>query len=161
VGQSSQPITPVEELADVAALADQFDFTGGPADVWEDEAVLLYLRTGELHPGLTSVERKRVKRRARAFQAVDDKLYRIMPDGTTKLVPKPEERSALIQATHDQCGHFGVRRTTALLLTAHWWKGLAAGVQEVVARCAICDRIKATFNHVSASLQPLSIGGMF
>jgi hypothetical protein len=161
IDQPLQPITPVDELADVAALADRFDSTGGPAEVWDDLVMLQYLRSGEMQPGLDSVDRKRAKRRARGFRLVEDKLYRVMPDGSSKLVPNPSERTALIQATHEQCGHFGVRRTTALLLTAHWWKGLAAGVQELVSRCVVCDRIKATFNHVSASLQPLSIGGMF
>ncbi|WIA36685.1 hypothetical protein OEZ86_007967 [Tetradesmus obliquus] len=51
-----------------------------------------------------------------------------MPDGTLREVPPPATRLGLIKQCHDRTGHFGIRRTTAMLLHTWWWHGLQADV---------------------------------
>jgi hypothetical protein len=58
-----------------------------------------------------------------------------MPDGSYRIVPKPADRLALVQQQHEQCGHFGVCRTTTLLHGKYWWHGLLADVSNVINRC--------------------------
>jgi len=49
-------------------------------------------------------------------------IWRQEPHGRTRVVP-PEERTTLIQHTHDQHGHFGERGTYAQLRNQYWWPG--------------------------------------
>ena len=76
-------------------------------------------------------------------------------------MPPPEERAAIIQQLHNRCGHFGVRRTAALVLNSFWWHGLQADVAHLVSGCKECSRIRATFGNAEpADLQPLPIKGL-
>jgi hypothetical protein len=70
---------------------------------------------------------------------------RRLPDGVLKQVPPPEERTELIGAYHNTCGHFGSRRTAALVLNSYWWHGLQDDVAHLVSGCKKCSRIKASF----------------
>jgi hypothetical protein len=83
-----------------------------------------------------------------------------MPNGTRREVPPPSDRLALIKQCHNRTGHFGVRRTTAMLLNTWWWHGLQADVAAVVSACKECSRVDATFNAKPAELQPLPIKGL-
>jgi hypothetical protein len=49
-----------------------------------------------------------------------------------RIVPKPADRLALVQQQYEQLGHFGVRRTAALLLGKYWWHGLLSEVSNVI-----------------------------
>jgi hypothetical protein len=69
-----------------------------------------------------------------------------MTDGSTRIVPPPQQRHQLIQQQHEQCGHFGVRRTTALLATKYWWHGMLADTAALVRRCEYCSRVNASFS---------------
>jgi hypothetical protein len=87
-----------------------------------------YLKEHRYPEGIGDVQRARVRKRAAHYMlAVDGRLLRKMPDGSLREVPRPENRSELISKYHDM-GHYGVRRTAALVLTAYWWHGLLAEV---------------------------------
>jgi hypothetical protein len=58
-------------------------------------------------------------------------------------------------------GHYGVRRTAALVLTAYWWHGMLAEVAAFVSKCKLCSRVRSSFNAVHPTLHPLPICGMF
>eukprot|EP00775_Hariotina_reticulata_P015075 gene15075-biopygen1060 len=62
-----------------------------------------------------------------------------MPDGTEKAVPPPASRQRLIQQQHEKCGHYGARRTAAMLLT---------------------NRIQASFTAKPEQLQSIPISGL-
>lgn len=130
--------------------------TTNSTDIWEDTAAMHLLRTGSYLDGTSAAETSRIHKRLRNYSWKDGKVIRTMPDGTTKLVPAPQERLPLIKQLHDRCGHFGIRRTAALVLNAYWWHGLNADVSSVVGACKECDRIKASFGQAEPpALQPL------
>ena len=84
-------------------------------------------------------------------------LLRVWLNGTKKVVPAPMERVKLIKDTYEDLRHFGVRRTYSLLQLHYWWHGMQTQVQALVARCMVCDRIRASSNAPVPQLQPLLI----
>jgi len=83
-----------------------------------------------------------------------------MPDGSYRIVPQPSARHGLIQQQHVQSGHFGIRRTTALLAPKYWWHGMQADVTHVLNRCEHCSRVRASFSAKQDDLQPIPISSM-
>ena len=149
--------------ADVAATAADASAApyGQSRDIWEDSTTLHLLQHSAYPPGVTAAVRTRASKRLRYYTWRGGKLYFLMPDGATRLVPRPEERRALIRDAHARTGHFGTRRTYALLLTAHWWNGMARDVRDELQRCDLCARARASFNSPTPHLQPLPICGLF
>jgi hypothetical protein len=76
-------------------------------DIWLDAAVMGYLQRREFPAGIHTAEQRRVERRARRSNMTGGALYQHMPDTTTRRVPLPAERKALVELTHQRCGHFG------------------------------------------------------
>lgn len=135
---------------------------GGDTDIWHDAPALQMLQEGTLPAETTAAERSRIHKRLRYYQWRDGKLLRVMPDNSTKQVPPPKERLALIKQLHEQCGHFGGRRTAALVLHSYWWHGLQADVAAVVRSCKECSRVHAAFGTAQpATLHSLPVRGMF
>jgi hypothetical protein len=88
-------------------------------------------------------------------------LYRQMPDASTRRVPPPAERKALVELTHQRCGHFGEKRTVSLLAAGYWWRGMSNDAKAMVRACPTCCNVGASFNTSTPVLQPLSIEGLF
>eukprot|EP00775_Hariotina_reticulata_P009673 gene9673-biopygen11573 len=134
----------------------------GSGEIWTDHSVLTALQQGVQPSDATPAERKRVQRRLKlyAWDQQHQQLNRVMPDGTYRIVPKPAERAALVQQQHEQCGHFGVRRTAALLHGKYWWHGMVADVSKVISRCPHCDRVRATFSDRQEDLQSIPISSL-
>ena len=130
-------------------------------DIWQDQWAMQLLQSGEVPAGLDRKEKGRVAHRARLYSWQDGALYRRLPDGSLRKVPEPGDRVELVQRIHEQCGHYGVKRTSFMVAASHWWRTLHADVEEVVRRCAVCDRVRATFDSQQAELQPLPIEPMF
>ena len=129
-------------------------------DIWSDQPVMQYLKTGQLPAQLDSKQRVRVQRRAQSYYLQGDQLMRRLPDGTHRVVPPPAVRAQLIHQQHELCGHFGVRRTAALVLTKYWWYGLLADTAKVVSRCEHCSRVHASFTAKPEQLQSIPISSM-
>jgi len=134
--------------------------SSGHGDIWLDEPTLHFIRSGELPAGASTAEQHRIRRRARSYYLVGDQLLRRMADSTSKLVPPRSERQRLIQQQHELCGHYGVRRTSAMLLTKHWWWGLQADVAHVVSHCEHCNRVMASFTAKPQQLHSIPISSM-
>ena len=139
----------------------------GEVDIHMDTPTLGYL-TGTLkaHQLGLQISMRRVLKRARGYRCTagpDGRplVLRLMANGTTRMVPHPSERSALIQRAHNLGGHFGARRTSHLLLGQYWWKGVLADVTAAVKACDKCDRARASFNIHTPSLTSHSIDGLF
>jgi hypothetical protein len=139
--------------------ADDGEESGGTKDIFEDVDVMKYLKDGEVKITWFTKERDRVLQRAKQFVWKRTHLLRLWPDGTKKVEPAPEERVKLIKHAHEDLGHFGVRRTYSLLQIHYWWRGIQQ-VQAMVARCVVCDRVRASFNAPMPQLQPLPIMGL-
>jgi transposase InsO family protein len=146
-------------LATEADVAEQLG--GASVDVHEDQNVLQYLRHNVLPVNLTVVERRRVRKRSRQYEFNGVAVVRMMADGSRRVVPPVNARVDLIRATHEQCGHWGVRRTASLLLSSHWWQGLERDVAKELATCKTCAQVDTSFEHKSPTLQSLRIDGMF
>jgi Integrase zinc binding domain len=101
-------------------------------DIWEDAIALRVLQGSEHASDVTRQERNRVAHRLRLYSWQAGVLYRLMPDGSRKIVPPPAEREAVVRKLHERMGHFGVRRTAHLVLASHWWRTLHADVEQVV-----------------------------
>ncbi|KAJ9507809.1 hypothetical protein QJQ45_019277 [Haematococcus lacustris] len=99
--------------------------------------------------------------RAKAYRYEADQLLRVMANGSAKVVPAPATRDQLVLNMHGSNGHFGVRRTTAMLLHNHWWAGIHADVARILKSCHVCDRARASFNLRAAQLSPLPVQGLF
>jgi hypothetical protein len=134
--------------------------SGGAKDIYEDGPVLEYLRSMELPSEVTSKERYWILQRAKRFEWEGVHLLRKIPDGRKRVVPKPSEREKLVLHVHEELGHFGVKRTYSLLQNQYWWVGMQSAVQRLVSRCKVCDRVRASFNAPTPTLQPLPIMGL-
>ncbi|KAJ9519907.1 hypothetical protein QJQ45_014633, partial [Haematococcus lacustris] len=159
---TTEHATPVGNAASPACLAAALNAAAEEtSDIHADTAKLHLLRTGAHQSGLSATELRRVLRRAKAYRWEEDQLRRVMADGSTKLVPPPAARDELITAVHGSNGHFGVRRTTAMLLYSYWWPGVHSDVARVLKSCHVCDRARASFNLRAAQLSPLPVAGLF
>lgn len=126
-------------------------------DVWEDELVMEYLRTGAHREGSSAAERKRIWKRQHDFKWQSGVLRR---RDTLAVVPPPDARLQLVRDAHAQ-GHFGRDRTVSLLRSEYWWSGMAAQVAEFVRGCIVCDLARARPLPQPPELQPLPIKGPF
>jgi hypothetical protein len=100
------------EEATVATVdADGGEDSRGIKDIFEDVDVMKYLKEREVKAMWSTKERDQVLQQAKKFVWERTHLLRLWPDGTKKVVPIPEERVKLIKHTHEDLGHFGVRRT--------------------------------------------------
>jgi hypothetical protein len=60
------------------------------SDVWEDQAVLHKLQQGIFPLGLSAMERYRVSHRIIWFRWTNGLLFRVWPNGTRCIVPRPD-----------------------------------------------------------------------
>jgi hypothetical protein len=133
--------------------------------------VLEFLRVGTYPEGISTSERRRIQKRARWYRCsggsggegmggAPRELVRVMPDRSTREVPKPSERAQLVARMHEQSGHFGIRRTLFLLAQHYWWQGMGVVVRTMLQRCVVCGQARATFRAASPELHPLPIMGL-
>ena len=139
--------------------------SGRGVDVWGDAEVMEYARTGQLPAGQAADAEwralsSRIRRRARRYRWQGDTLVRVMEDGSSRQVPAPQLRGELVRKAHEKTGHCGGRRTLSLLSHCFWWYGMARDVRAAVAACALCARVRASFNAQSPTLQSLPICGL-
>ena len=150
-------------MLSAAAAAQEQLISKEPAstDIWLDTAAMHKLQHGTMPEGMSATDKSRITKRLSYYSWQQGKLLRQMPDGSLKQVPPPEDRVLIIKQLHNKCGHFGVRRTAALVLNSFWWHGLQADVAHLVSGCKECSRIRATFGSAEpAELQPLPIKGL-
>ena len=72
---------------------------------------------------------------------VRDKVVWIRCKHGNKRVIPSYERNRLLAAVHG-LGHFGVRKTTALVATSAWWPGYGKDVSAYVRACSVCQRCR-------------------
>ena len=142
--------------------------TSASRDIWHDQETLHYLREGSYSPGLSAPEKDRVQHRSKGYYFLNELLRkRVSPagqgvsSGLDKVVPPPEQRANLVKAIHVDVGHYGVSKTYSLLSPTYFWVNMFADVRAEVAKCTVCDRVKASFEVKDPTLKPLPIMGMF
>jgi hypothetical protein len=128
----------------------------------QDEVTLAYLRTGSHAPGLTAAIKDRIQHRAKHFHFENNLLRKHISAGVDKIVPEPHLRANLIQTTHLDTGHFGIKKTYFLLEAVYTWAGMYEQVRFEVRACAACDPVKASFEVQDMALKPqVPIMGLF
>jgi hypothetical protein len=109
-------------------------------DVYEDEGLMHYLKTGKHFGGIPKAQVKRIEKLAEQFSFRDNKIiYRKSEDEEEKIVPKPEEREDIGKRAH-QMGHFQVEATEQKVRLNYYWKKLRQDVEKIVANWEQCLR---------------------
>ena len=102
-----------------------------------------------------------MRKRAQSYSwFAGGELRRNLPDGSSKLCPRPEQRKQIVVQHHERNGHYGVRRTGALVQHTYWWVGLWADVAAELSKCSLCRRVRSSFNSQRPELQPLPVSGL-
>ncbi len=114
-------------------------------DIWEDSDTLRFFQLWEYLPQVTSNQRDRIQQWSKRYSWRDNHLVQCLPQGD-RVVPPPHEWPSLIQKVHLELGHFRVKRTYNILAPHYQWKGMYAQVQNVIARCEQCDRMRTFFS---------------
>ena len=128
--------------------------------MYDDSGILSYLQTGELTAGLTTKDKYRILQQAKRFKWEGSHLLRIWKDRKVGIVPLPTEREQLVRHVHEELGHFRVQHTHNLLQGQYWWRGMHTHVQQFVAKCMWCDRVRISLDTPSPQLHPLPIMGL-
>ena len=116
-------------------------------DVWNDEGLLHYLRTGQIR-GRTKAsleenlrEAARIKKRATRYEIRDETLFKITVDKANRKarvrVPRAAERFAIIMEAHN-LGHYGINKTYEFIAARYWWPGMKNDVAAYVRTCSVC-----------------------
>jgi len=122
----------------------------------EDLDTLRFFQHGEYPPEVTSNHWDRIQQRSKCYSWKDNHLIWCLPKGDI-VVPPPHERLGFIQKVHSELGHFGIKRTYSLFAPHYHWRGMYAKVQDVIARCKHCDRVRTSFSSQQFMVFPLLI----
>ena len=164
-GADEAPTLPLRLPHDAVLLAEAAEADDAPnassVDIHEDDNTMNYIKTNKIPEGIAATEKLRATRRAKAYRWAGEHLWRLMADGTRRLVPSPAVREALITRAHADAGHYGARRTASNLTQTYWWSGLLADVAAVTRACATCERRNATFGTEPPTLNTLPVRGLF
>jgi len=114
-------------------------------DIWENLDTLRFFQPGEYPPQVTSSHWGRIQQRSKRYSWKDNHLVRCLPQGD-KMVPPPHERLGLIQKVHLELGHFGVKHIYSLFILHYHWRGMYVQVQNFIARCEQCDKVKTSLS---------------
>lgn len=169
------PLTGVPRVPWHCASCTEHRAPALPADITEDDSVLQFLAEGEPPQGASSVEAKRIRRRAsnyyidqveHAAQPIDwaTKQYTLMRKAVgihpPRVVPWPEDRLDIIRGLHESLGHFGITRTYNLVKERYYWQGMYEQVLMYVKYCQICQQRTATACK-TVEYTPVAVHGAF
>ena len=99
--------------------ANQTAQHGGPLDIWLDQLCMHRLVSGDMPDAASQSERERINKRVRKFRYSSGLLYCVFTDGSKREVPRPAESTDIVRHSHDDSGHFGIKRTTSLVNTEY------------------------------------------
>ena len=116
---------------------------------------------GDMPDTTSQLEHDIINKRVRRIKYSNGLLYRVFTDGSKREGPRLTERTHIVRLSHDDSGHFGIKRTTSLVDTEYWWHGMYEQVRLYVRSCDACARVKASFVPRDVVLHPLPIMGMF
>jgi hypothetical protein len=96
----------------------------GSQDILEDQPAMHYLQHASHLEGMSAAEQRQVVRRTAAYVYAQGLVWRVMADGTRRLVPPLDQRQPMVVRAHQDSGHWGSRRVVSLLAHTHWWRGM-------------------------------------
>ncbi|EOY26510.1 DNA/RNA polymerases superfamily protein [Theobroma cacao] len=106
-----------------------------------------------------------LKQEVQKLQDGEASEFRLSDDGTLMLrdricVPKDDQlRRAILEEAHSSAYalHPGSTKMYQTIKESYWWPGMKRDIAEFVAKCLICQQIKAEHQKSSGTLQPLPI----
>lgn len=107
-------------------------------DIHLDENVMRFMTTNLMQEDWNRRERRRINMRIQLGYHLD--AGRICKDGL--IVPKPEERGAVVQHVHEELGHAGRERTLAAIMKNYYWTDRVVTVRRIVGQCRHCQLTK-------------------
>ena len=117
---------------------------GKAKDIHADTPVLGLLKTGQLVP--QGYNAARIKKRAKTYAWTHKGVVKKAGNGfSDRVVPLPADRLELVREAHENCGHFGVKRTESLLVQNYTWPGLREDIQAYIGGCLPCKAANAKF----------------
>jgi hypothetical protein len=100
-------------------------------DIWKDETCMVLLSGGIMDQVLDDViEVDRAKRRLLNCHWREDTLFY-----KNLIVPKPEEREALIKNIHEEIGHFSEGRTLTEVKKRFFWHDRTESMRTMMKQC--------------------------
>ena len=160
--QSGSEIRPVATIQSDVVPAEGWD--PGMAGRQEQDTSLApircYLRD-QLLPDDERVAKWLVLERS-CFTLIDDVLYRVMKDGTLRLLPPTDDRQALFQGVHAGKfgGHLREQKIYSQLSRHYWWKGMRSDVTNWCHACEVCAT-RRVGRSLRPPLLPLPVAGAF
>jgi hypothetical protein len=100
-----------------------------------------WLATLKMPEGLSSEERRKIRRNARHFRIIQGVLW-MKPSGDRPLrrvVDDPTYQQEIITSLHDESGHRGVEGTWRKVASRYYWDGIYKDVKEHVRTCRECQ----------------------
>ncbi len=149
--------------------ASRADGSSYVVDIVDDHYVLEYLKTDAPPPRPSDMTTsdyksfvKRIRKRAKGYMVINDKLYKKASAHYPKprRIPAVEERPSIIQRCHEEAGHKGYTRTLYLISKEFSWPGVSVDVRKAVSECTSCQFQKASFK-IKTELQPLPLVPLF
>lgn len=97
-----------------------------------------------------------------SFSLVDNVLYRIVQDGSLRLVPPTEDRYLLFEEAHAGRfgGHLREHKIYTQLCRHYWWKGMRGDIADWCRACQVCAS-RRVGQAIRPPLVPLPVAGAF
>jgi transposase InsO family protein len=143
-----------------------------PTDIAEDYGVLHFLATGKPPEEASTVEARRIRRRASNYYFdTNEKPFDWTPKHVTlmknagekyppRIVPWKEDRLDIIKEMHDTMGHYGIVRTFNLVKERYYWQGMYEDVLAYVKYCPTCQMRTASTSKTH-DFTPVAVQGAF
>ena len=157
-----------EDIRQVATLQpDVVTAKGGDPDLARRQRsdpllapLIEYHRNGTL-PGEERAARQLVVEQQN-FSLIDDILYRVMKDGTLRLVPPAGDRRELFREAYAGKfdGHLREHKLYHQLCSRYWWKGMPGDVGSWCRACEVCAS-RQVGKSIRPPLVPLPVEGAF
>ena len=118
---------------------------GKPKDIHAHILVLELLNTGQLVVPQKD-DAARIKKQAKMRAWTNKGVVKKAGNGlSARVVPLPANRLDLIREAHEDCGHFGVKRTESLLVQKYTWPGLREDMKAYIGGRLPCKAANAKF----------------
>lgn len=89
------------------------------------------------------------------YKLVNGRVYRIIDENTIRWVVPSGTRWQLLQANHDDVGHFGFDKTLARLQSTYWFPKMRRFVKKYVSACLKCAHHKLPSGVGPGELHPI------
>jgi hypothetical protein len=89
------------------------------------------------------------------YEVRNNKVYRVLGDGTKLWVVPKEARWQILRLCHDQAGHFGIEHTIRRIQLNYWFPKMRRFVTKYVKACLNCAYYKHSAGKKQGKLHPI------